>query len=394
MAGLGKPVAGTLEVCGSPPRLHELRGRLSVLFQDPAKQLFESTVFAEVIFAAQRGRGADDHLAERVGELLGQLGLGNLAQVSPHLRSYGQKHLVGLAAALAGRPEVLLLDDPFAGLDRDRAAAAMQLVAKTAGEQGTAVLWTTHDPDILTGWTDRVIHMPAPQNVRGEDGAGGIVPYEIDRTVQSPTRKFSLPTGVMLSLSIALPMLAFAARTPELLFGLGAVNLLLLLLFAEEPIRVLRKSGVLLFWQAAFIILLYVFRFGAPEGILPGGQVALQLFLAFWPGMIFMSANSQPRIVRALSRVLPQRVAFVCATCLRFLPMLLTEMQQIREVQILWGARLLVSDLKTPRYWSDWLRCLLIPTLIKTLALADAIAMAATARDFGIHPQRTSWPGD
>jgi energy-coupling factor transport system permease protein len=110
--------------------------------------------------------------------------------------------------------------------------------------------------------------------------------------------------------------------------------------------------------------------------------------------MIFMSANSQPRIVRTLAKVLPQRVAFVSATCLRFLPMLLSEMQQIREAQILRGARIMVCDLKRPKYWPDWIACLAIPTLIKTLSLADDIATAAAARDFGIHPKRTAWPGD
>lgn len=394
MAGMCEPVAGMLEVCGAPPRLHELRGRLSILFQDPVKQLFESTVLAEVLFTAQRGRGPDDQSADRVEELLRQLGLDDLAQASPHLLSYGQKHLVGLAAALAGRPEVLLLDDPLAGLDRERAASVMHLVAKVAGEQGTTVLWTTHDPDIPTGSADRVITLSVHVDIDDKNGAARTMSSDKTTANRPASRKFHMSTGVMLLLSMVLAMLAFGARTIELLVGLGAVNLSLLLLFANEPLRVLKKSGVLLFWQGAFIVLLYICRFGPAQGLLPGGQVALQLFLAFWPGMIFMSANSQPRIVRALSRVLPPRTAFVCATCLRFLPMLLTEMQQIREVQILRGARILVSDLKNPRYWPDWLRCLLVPTLIKTLALSEAIATAAMARDFDLHPRRTNWPGD
>lgn len=203
-----------------------------------------------------------------------------------------------------------------------------------------------------------------------------------------------MPTGLMLSLCMVLSILAFGARTTELLVGLSGINLLLLLFFSQEPFRILKNSAILLVWQAAIIVVLYIIRFGVAEGIMPAGSVALQLFLAFWPGMIFMSANSQPRIVRTLAKVLPQRTAFVSATCLRFLPMLLAEMQQIREAQILRGARILFSDLKNPGYWLDWLRCLLIPTLIKTLSLADDIATAAMARDFGIHPQRTAWPGD
>lgn len=393
IAGLVKPQSGTVEVFGAQARLSDLRGRLSVLFQDPAKQLFETTVFDEVAFSAYRTIAVNEQVAAWVNELLDDLGIGSLARVSPHGLSYGQKHLVGLAAVLASRPEILLLDDPFAGLDRDSAVSVMQLVTKVSRKHGMTVIWTTHDPASLTGWADRVVDISYNQFQRREN-ASQTVPSEIDSTTLPPARKFSLPTGIMLSLCMMLSMLAFAARTPELLIGLSGINLLLLLFYSREPVRVLKKSGILLFWQAALIILLYIFRFGLAEGALSGGQVAWQLFLAFWPGMIFMAANSQPRIVRTLAKVLPQRTAFVCATCLRFLPMLLAEMQQIREIQILRGARILVTDLKNPRSWPDWFRCLLIPTLIQTLCLADGIATAATARDFGIYPQRTAWPGD
>jgi energy-coupling factor transport system permease protein len=72
--------------------------------------------------------------------------------------------------------------------------------------------------------------------------------------------------------------------------------------------------------------------------------------------------------------------------------MLLSEMQQIRATQTLRGARLLLADVKHPRHWPDWVRCLLVPVLIKTLSLSGEIATAAKARDFGIQPQRTAWP--
>jgi energy-coupling factor transport system permease protein len=50
--------------------------------------------------------------------------------------------------------------------------------------------------------------------------------------------------------------------------------------------------------------------------------------------------------------------------------------------------------LKRPRFWPDWVHCLLVPTLVRALSLAADIALAATARDFGLHKQRTHWPGD
>jgi energy-coupling factor transport system permease protein len=125
-----------------------------------------------------------------------------------------------------------------------------------------------------------------------------------------------------------------------------------------------------------------------------GFQVAWQLFLAFWPGIIFMASTSPTQVTRSLSRVLPHQTAFVVATCLHFLPMLLGEMELIRQAQVYRGARLLTEDLKKPRYWPDWLHCLLVPTLVRALCLASDIALAATARDFGLYQRRTQWPGE
>lgn len=395
IAGLVKPIAGRIEITGKSASLQTVRGRVALLCQEPGKQLFETTVFAEVAFAARRGGLAEeDKITGRVWMLLKKLGLEGLAEASPHTLSYGQKHLVGLAAVLAGRPRLLLLDDPFAGLDDERSATVMQVVAKIARQEGMTVLWTTHELGELLHWADKIVDLSEEQ---GGDGTGKqrrTVPSETDAWASPQWRRQNVPAGPMLIGTILLSMFAFGARNIGLLLGLTGVNLLLLLFFSREPGRVIYRSFLLFFWQGGVIVLLYVFRFGWEQGLFDGGRVAWQLFLAFWPGMIFMSSCTQPSIVRAIGRVLPQKAAFVSATCLRYMPMLISEMQQIREVQTLRGAHLLVSDLKKPGNWSDWLRCLVIPTLVKTLALADEIGTAAAARDFGKYPYRTNWPGE
>ena len=70
-----------------------------------------------------------------------------------------------------------------------------------------------------------------------------------------------------------------------------------------------------------------------------------------------------------------------------------TCLNAIRQAQIFRGAGLLRGDLKRPRFWPDWVHCLLVPTLVRALSLAADIALAATARDFGIYKRRTYWPG-
>jgi energy-coupling factor transport system permease protein len=189
-------------------------------------------------------------------------------------------------------------------------------------------------------------------------------------------------------------MAAFAARSIPLLAILTGVNLLLLLMRCAHPVVLLRRSARFFVWQAAIITLLYGLRFGWHSGWVSGLRVAWQLFLAFWPGMIFVASNPASRVTRSLARVLPHQTAFVVSACLRFLPLLLGEMNAIRQAQIFRGAGLLRQDLKRPRYWPDWVHCLLVPTLVRALSLAADIALAATARDFGLHKQRTHWPGD
>jgi energy-coupling factor transport system permease protein len=205
---------------------------------------------------------------------------------------------------------------------------------------------------------------------------------------------WSPPAGVALLISIGLSMAAFAARSIPLLAILTGINVVLLVVRCTQPGALLRRSTKFFVWQATIIPLLYGLRFGWQSGLPSGLRVAWQLFLAFWPGMIFMASNPASRVTRALARVLPHQTAFVISACLRFLPLLLGEMSAIRQAQTFRGARLLREDLKQPRYWPDWLHCLLVPTLVRALSLASDIALAATARDFGIHKARTHWPGD
>lgn len=396
LAGLSRPVGGSVEIFGAAPEPGILRGSVGVLFQNPRRQLFGTTVFEEVAFAAGRHHRhkSPDQVGESVRTLLGLLDLSDLAHRTPHLLSYGQKHLVSLAAVLAGEPRILILDDPLAGLDENKASRVMDLLDHLSERNGTAVLCTSHHQEPWNGWAHRTIRLAPGPECAANDPA--VAPGGIAEPAAAGSRKalIPLPTGTALVISILLSMAAFAARSIPLLSVLTGVNLLLLFLRCTGPWAVLRRSARFFVWQAAFIALLYGLRFGWQSGMASGLRVAWQLFLAFWPGMIFVASNPASRVTRSLARVLPHQTAFVVSACLRFLPLLLGEMNAIRQAQIFRGAGLLRADLKKPRFWADWVHCLLVPTLVRALSLAADIAMAAEARDFGIYKQRTHWPGD
>jgi len=398
LAGLARPASGEMRLFGEPVLLQGLRGRVALLYQDPKKQLFETTVFDEVAFAGRRKSLGGNLLAKRVSFLLASLGIEHLQHESPHLLSYGQKHLVGLAAVLAGEPEILLLDDPFAGLDATSVARVQHLIDLECEERQLAVVWTTHDPAALHTWADQVCQLLPSKT--GETASGveklAVLPGKdfVSGMKGDHAKRISISSGWLLLLCTLLSCGAFAARTPLILAGLSGANLALIGLLARNPWPLLQKSSVFFLWQGALVVLLYLLRFGGAQGILAGVLMAWQLYLAFWPGIIFMACSNPTETARTMGRFLSPRLAFVFAVCLRFIPRLLAEMREIREIQLLRGAKLLVRDLRKPTYWPDWFNCLLLPTLVRTLALADAIALAAKNRDFGLHPQRTYWPGE
>ena len=88
-----------------------------------------------------------------------------------------------------------------------------------------------------------------------------------------------------------------------------------------------------------------------------------------------------------------QKTAFVLATSIRFVPLVIREIRSIHEAQVLRGARILPRDLLRPWHWPDLVHCLLVPVIVQSMALAAEISQAARARDFGISDRRTCWPG-
>lgn len=128
-----------VKVLNKRPKLGIYGHRLALLHQRPSRQLFETTVIEEMQFSLKRYGFPID----RAIGMLARLGLTTLAQVSPHKLSYGQQHLIALASLACLHPKILLLDDPFAGLDNASFAKVAQLILDLS-EQGTSVVIASH----------------------------------------------------------------------------------------------------------------------------------------------------------------------------------------------------------------------------------------------------------
>jgi iron(III) transport system ATP-binding protein len=118
----------------------------------------EGALFPHLTVGANVGFGlpARERRGQRVGELLEAVGLGGLGGRYPHQLSGGQQQRVALARALAIRPEVVLLDEPFASLDAHMRASVRADVHRICRASGTTALLVTHDQDEALSMADRV----------------------------------------------------------------------------------------------------------------------------------------------------------------------------------------------------------------------------------------------
>ena len=152
------PTEGRVLVDGEDARgleRAELRRRVGLVFQSPEQALFAPTVEEDVAFAPRRLGLTGDGVRERVREALGLLAVEHLASRSPFALSGGEKRRVAIAGVLAMGPEVVVLDEPTAGLDPHARSELIGLVGRLRGS-GVTVVLVSHDLDEVAEVADRV----------------------------------------------------------------------------------------------------------------------------------------------------------------------------------------------------------------------------------------------
>lgn len=158
--GLLQPSAGSLRFAGAPldrsrAGLAALRRRVGLVFQNPDRQLFSASVVEDVSFGPLN-LGLDEATVRgRVAEALAAVGMSEQAKRPVHHLSFGQKKRVCIAGVLAMQPEVLLLDEPMAGLDAAMQHELLAVLDRLAG-QGITIVLSTHDVDFAYRWADDI----------------------------------------------------------------------------------------------------------------------------------------------------------------------------------------------------------------------------------------------
>lgn len=137
-----------------------LRSRVGLVFQYPEHQLFEVDVFSDVCFGP-KNQGLDRETVEaRAREALRQVGLPEkLWEQSPFELSGGQKRRVAIAGVLAMQPEVLILDEPTAGLDPRGRDEILDEIFSLHRERGFTVILVSHSMEDIARYADRIMVM-------------------------------------------------------------------------------------------------------------------------------------------------------------------------------------------------------------------------------------------
>ncbi len=163
--GLERATSGTIyyngrDIYDTDFKMKELRGKVGLVFQYPEHQLFETTVLEDVKFGPKNQGLPPLEVDLRAYEALKQVGMPEeLYDASPFELSGGQKRRAAIAGVLAMKPEVLILDEPTAGLDPRGRDEILDQIAALHKEQGITVILVSHSMEDVANYVGRIIVM-------------------------------------------------------------------------------------------------------------------------------------------------------------------------------------------------------------------------------------------
>ena len=163
--GLLKATSGSIyfngqDIYDEDFNMKELRSKVGLVFQYPEHQLFEETVFKDVCFGPKNLGLTQKEVELRAYEALKLVGLPDECfYQSPFDLSGGQKRRVAIAGVLAMKPEVLILDEPTAGLDPKGREEILEQIVKLREESGITIILVSHSMDDVAEYVDRILVM-------------------------------------------------------------------------------------------------------------------------------------------------------------------------------------------------------------------------------------------
>ena len=158
--GLTEPTSGHLEIDGKKMEydketLLEVRQKVGIVFQDPNDQLFAPTVKEDVAFGPMNLGLSYDEVEKRVNEALDLVGMEKFKDKTPHHLSGGQQKRVAIAGIIAMKPEIMILDEPTAGLDPQGVDKVLEIL-NNLNEDGMSIVISSHDIEMVNGFAEKI----------------------------------------------------------------------------------------------------------------------------------------------------------------------------------------------------------------------------------------------
>ena len=158
--GLTEPTSGHVEIDGKKivfqrDELLKVRQKVGIVFQDPNDQLFAPTVREDVAFGPMNLGLEYDEVKNRISEALEMVGMDGFEDKTPHHLSGGQQKRVAIAGIVAMRPEIMILDEPTAGLDPEGVDKVLDILNKL-NKEGISIIISSHDIEMVNQFADKI----------------------------------------------------------------------------------------------------------------------------------------------------------------------------------------------------------------------------------------------
>ncbi|MEA4956849.1 Energy-coupling factor transporter ATP-binding protein EcfA3 [bioreactor metagenome] len=158
--GLSEPTEGLIKINGNPiiykkKELMKVRQKVGVVFQKPDDQLFAPSVIEDVAFGPMNLGLSLEEVDKRVKESLELVGMIGFENKPPHHLSGGQQKRVSIAGVIAMRPEIMILDEPTAGLDPQGVEQVLKIL-NDLNKEGMSIVISSHDVEMITEFADKI----------------------------------------------------------------------------------------------------------------------------------------------------------------------------------------------------------------------------------------------
>lgn len=157
----GKIIIDGIDITSKDASLKEIRQKVGLVFQYPEHQLFEETIYRDIAFGPKNLELGEEEISKRVRRAMDIVGLDfdTLKDRSPFELSGGQKRRVAIAGVLAMKPEVLILDEPTAGLDPRGRDEILGRIQKLYEEEGITIILVSHSMEDIARLVNKIIVM-------------------------------------------------------------------------------------------------------------------------------------------------------------------------------------------------------------------------------------------